>query len=217
MRKALALAALAALCTCPALAVPLTTDEIAKLCTDAEGPAHCMRLVEAQQLKRLPGLATRDGQRLVVTLFPSGTTTFEDVDTLTGGTSYALYDYVNELNAVVLWTQRDDDAGFLLLQRATGRRTPLPAEPIVAPDRQRIAVADFCPTRCENLLSVWRVTRDGVMREADWKPVEAWDDAGVRWKSAAVLIVDYTPAGASEAKTLERKLDEPGWTRRASK
>lgn len=214
MRAGLVVAALAALAARPAPAVPLATDEITRLCTDAEGPAHCMRMVEAQQLKRLPGLASRDGNALRVTLFPSGSTTFEDVDTISGGTSYALWDYVSELNAVVLWTMRDDEAGFVLLQRTSGRRTPLPAEPVLSPDRQRFATADFCEARCENLLAVWRVSREGVQREAEWRPAEAWTDAGVRWKDPDTLVVDYTPAGGSGARTLERKLGDAGWVRR---
>ena len=213
MRFPCVVAALAALLLRPAGAVPLASDEVAKLCIDAEGPTHCMRLVEAQQLKRLPGLAGRDGSMLRVTLFPNGSTTFEDVDTLAGGTSYALWDYVNELNAVVLWTMRDDDAGFVLLQRTTGRRTSLPAEPFLSPDRQRLVTADFCATRCENKLVVWRVSREAVVREAEWQPGEPWTDAGVKWKDAVTLVVEYTTASGA-AKTLERKLGDPGWVKR---
>jgi hypothetical protein len=215
MRGRLAVAALAALFARACLALPPTADEIAKLCTDAEGPAHCMRMVEAQQLKRLPGLATRDGNQLRVTLFPNGSTTFDDVDTLSGGTSYALWDYVNELNAVVLWTMRDDTAGFVLLQRAGGRRTPLPAEPVLSPDRQRFATADFCEARCENRLTVWRVSREGVQREADWQPAQTWSDAGVKWKDPDTLVVEATPAGGGPGTTVERRLGDPGWVRRA--
>jgi hypothetical protein len=213
MRRAFAAAALAALCAHPAGAVPLAADEVAKLCNDAEGPAHCMRLVEAQQIKRLPGLAMRDGNALKVSLFPSGSTTFEDVDTLSGGTSYALWDYSNELNAVVLWTQRDDDAGFVLLQRATGRRTNLPSEPFVSPDRARLVTADFCAKRCENRLTLWRVSRESVVREAEWTPDESWTDAGVKWKDATTLVVDFTTA-AGTTGTLERKVGQPGWAKR---
>jgi hypothetical protein len=213
MRFGCVVAALAALVVGPALAVPPAADEIAKLCSDAEGPAHCMRLVEAQQLTRLPGLATRDGNVLRVTLFPSGSTTFEDVDTLAGGTSHALWDYVNELNAVVLWTMRDDDASFILLQRTTGRRTNLPSEPFVSPDRQRLVTADFCASRCENKLALWRVSREAVVREAEWQPDEPWTDAGVKWKDADTLVVEYTTASGA-AKKLERKLGDPGWVKR---
>ena len=195
-------------------AVPPTPADIARLCAEAEGPAHCGRLVEAEQLKRLPGLATRDGSRLRLTLFPSGTTEFNDVDTPSGGASYALWDYINELNAAVLWTTKDDDTAFLLVQRTTGRQTPLPAEPIVSPDRQRLATADFCPTRCENRLAVWRVSREGVRRELEWTSPERWSDASVRWKDADTLVVEYTRDGESEARTLERRLADPGWSRR---
>jgi len=194
-------------------ALPLESAEIARLCTDAEGPAHCARKVEAEQMKRLPGVAARDGDALKVALYPSGTATFTDVNTISGGTSYALWDYLSEINATVLWVTRDDDAGFLLVQRATNRQTPMPAEPVLSPDRQRIATADFCPQRCENLLVVWRVTRDGVVRESQWAPAERWSDAGVRWKSQETLVVDYTVDGGETGKTLERRLTDPGWSR----
>jgi len=196
-----------------AAAAPLATDEIKAICADAEGQAHCARKVEAEQMKRLPGVATRDGGTLKVSLFPTGTATFTDVDTPAGGTSYALWDYMSEINAAVLWVTRDDDASFLLLQRATNRQTPLPSEPVLSQDRLRLATADFCPKRCENLLVVWRVSKDGVERESQWAPAERWVDAGVRWKSPEALVVDYTPEGSETAKTLERRLAEPGWTR----
>jgi hypothetical protein len=195
-------------------AVPPTRADIARLCGEAEGPQHCGRLIEAEQLKRLPGLAMRDGTRLRLSLFPSGATEFADVDTPSGGASYALWDYVSEINAAVLWATKDDDTAFVLVQRATGRQTTLPAEPVLSPDRQRIATADFCPTRCENRLAVWRVSREGVRRELEWSAPEAWSDASVRWKDADTVVVEYTRDGESEARTLERRLDEPGWSRR---
>lgn len=212
MRRALAVAS-ASLVALSAYAMPLSRDEIAKLCSEAEGPAHCGRLVEAEQLKRLPGLASRGGNKLSLTLFPSGVVEFADVDTLAGGSSFALWDYLSEINAAVLWTTRDDDVAFLLVQRATGKRTALPAEPVLAPDRQRFATADFCATRCENTLAVWRVSRDGVRRELEFKTNEAWSDASVRWKNSGTLVVEYTLDGATEAKSLERKLSDSGWTR----
>lgn len=215
MKGALPAAAFAAaLLAATAHAAPLTREEITKLCADAEGPAHCARRIEAEQMTRLPGLATREDNTLKVTLYPSGSAAFTDVDTLSGGTSYALWDYFSEINAAVLWVARDDDAGFVVLQRATNRQTPLPAEPVLSPDRQRVAIADFCPRRCENLLSVWRVSRDAIVREAQWSPAEPWTDAGVRWKNPDTLVVEYTPAGAGTARTLERKLGDRGWVRR---
>lgn len=213
MRRAFRVGAAAAFIALSAQAVPLPRDEIAKLCGDAEDPAHCGRLVEAEQLKRLPGLATRDGATLRLTLFPSGSVTFTDVDAPSGGASFALWDYINELNAAVLWTTKDDDVGFVIVQRATGKQTPLPSEPVVAPDRQRFATADFCPTRCENKLVVWKVSREGVVRELEWRSDEPWADAGVRWKDAQTLVVEYVRDGEPAAQRLERKLLDAGWTR----
>jgi len=47
-----------------ALALHPTPAEIREICADAEGAAHCGRLVETVQLQRLPGLARRDGADL---------------------------------------------------------------------------------------------------------------------------------------------------------
>ena len=214
MRRALLACAIAAFFVSITHALPLSHEEVTKLCLDAEDASHCGRLVEAVQMKRLPSLAVRDGNTLRVSLFPSGQATFVDVPSLAGGTSFALWDYISAMNAAVLWTTNDESSGFLLLQRATGIKTALPAEPIYGPDRQRLVTADLCPARCENKLVVWRVSREGVHRESEWTPGESWSDAGVRWKDADTLLVEYTPAGTEQSKTLERKLADAGWARR---
>jgi hypothetical protein len=198
----------------PALiAAPLSGDELAAACRDAEGPAHCARRIEELQLKRLPNLAVRDGDVLKVSLYPSGFAEFRDTVTLQGGRTYALWDFINEINAVVLFVTNDGNASFVLLQRANGRRFELPAEPKLSPDRARIATADFCATSCVNELAVWRVTKDGVQKELVWKPARPWSDAGVTWKSTETLIVEYTAADAKGEATLERRLSDPGWQR----
>ncbi len=205
----------------PVAAAPLGPDELAGLCAEAEGPAHCGRLVEQAQLKRLPGLATRDGPALKVTLYPAGNATFADTQAQSGGRSYSLWDYLDPINAVLLYTTDGDSVTFTLLQRSSGRRIELPAEPELSPDRQRLVTADFCPARCVNELAVWRVTREGVSKELSWKPKEAWADAGARWKTAETLVVEYTPAvpaapaAGAKAGVLERRLTDPGWQRLA--
>lgn len=214
MRAALFVVAMAAGLAASAHAAPLAHDEIAALCAEAEGPSHCGRLIEKEQLRRLPGLAYRSGDTLTLTLFPSGVLRFDDVVTPSGGTSYALWDYLSEINAAVLWTTRDEAIGFLIVQRATGRQAPLPAAPVLSPDRQRLVTADFCPARCENRLAVWSVTRDGVRREREWRPAEPWSDASVRWKDADTLVVEFSREGSSETATLERRIGDPGWTQR---
>jgi hypothetical protein len=196
-----------------ARAVPPSPEDLAKICAEAEDSAHCGRLVEAWQLKRLPSLAVREGTSLKVSLYPSGTATFADTEALHGGRSYSLWDYVNEINSVVLYTTDGDDVTFTILQRTTGSKTALPADPTISPDRARLATADFCARRCTNELAVWRVTREGIRKESSWKPREAWSDAVATWKDAGILVVDYAVAGSATRSRLERPLSDPTWAR----
>jgi hypothetical protein len=212
-RGALAVAGMLAM---GALAVPLTSDELAGICAQAEDPPHCGRLVEATQLKRLPSLAVRDGVTLKVSLYPSGTVAFTDTEALNGGRSHSLWDYISEINSVVLYITDGEDVTFLMLQRATGRKTELPADPKISPDGARLVTADFCAERCVNELAIWRVTRDGVRKEASWKPPEAWTDAVATWKGAQTLTIEYTNAGAPTRSRVERNLADPSWTRIAA-
>ncbi len=199
-----------------AAAAPPAAEEIAALCSNAEGPAHCGRLVEDVQLRRLPNLATRDANTLKVTLYPAGVATFADTEALNGGRTYSLWDFVSELNAVVLFTTDGDDASFTLLMRVNGRKYELPTEPKVSPDRQKIVTADFCATRCANELAVWRVTRDFVHKDVVWRPAEPWTDAVASWKDADTIAVEYRRAGETATRSLERRLAAAGWTRVAT-
>jgi hypothetical protein len=94
----------------------------------------------------LPNLAVRDRLDLTVSLYPSGTATFTDVETLHGGRSYSLWDFMSEINTVVLYVTDGDDASFTLLQRTTGRKTDCPPTPssrptLARPDRRLLRAA----------------------------------------------------------------------------
>jgi hypothetical protein len=191
----------------------LSTEELAAACAQTEGSAHCARKVEEIQLKRLPNLATRDGGTLKVSLYPTGVAMFTDTEALNGGKSFALWDFVSEINTVILFTTDGGNASFIALQRTNGRRIDLPAEPKVSPDRTRLATADFCASHCVNELAIWRVTKEGVQKELAWKPAETWDDAGVAWKDAGTVVVEYTRAGRADGATLERRLTDASWRR----
>lgn len=204
---AIALAAVAG----AALAVPPTREELAQWCGEAEDMAHCGRLIEQQQMKRLPGLAKRDGLNLRVALFPSGTATFTDDENPLHPLSYSLFDSIDAINAVLLFKTEGERTTFVLLQRSGNRSVELPSEPVLSPDRQRLATADFCVARCVNELAVWRVTREGVSKELVWRSPEDWSDATPRWKDAETIVVDYMTAADGTPRTLERKLSEGGW------
>lgn len=195
------------------LAVPLGPEELTRVCAGADGLAHCGRRVEEIQLARLPNLATREGDVLHVTLYPNGRTSFADTTEPNGGRTYALWDYLDAVNMVVIYVTQGDDASFLLLQRTNGRTFEIPAEPRLSPDRLRIVTADFCPAQCSNEIAVWRVARDGVRKELRWSPRERWSDASARWKSPDGLEIEFSRADDTAARTIERRLGDPGWTR----
>ena len=198
---------------CVALGGRLSPEEIGRTCAEADGAAHCGRLIEAIQLQRLPGLARREGDSLLVSLYPSGTATFTDVDDPVKGRSYSLWDSLDPINAVLLYTTTNDATSFTLLQRASNRRIELPAEPQLSPDRQRLVTADICPKGCNNEIAVWRVSRDGVRKELAWSPGPTWIDAAAKWPDAETLIIDYAVAGQKSDTTVTRTLADPVWKR----
>ena len=210
---------LAAVLCCVPLALPslgrgaqLSDEEIGALCADAEDAAHCGRLVEAAQLKRLPNLARRDGPVLTISLFPSGAAAFTDSDDAVAGRSYSLWDYLDGINAVLVYTTAGDKTGFLLLTRTNNRRYELPTEPQLSPDRQRLLTADVCQKQCTKEIAVWRVTREAVRKELSWLAAD-WADATAKWKDAETIAIEYSVDGVSTTGTIERKLSDSAWRR----
>jgi len=212
MMRSCALAALIWI-SLAASAMPLTQQEIVNLCGNAEDSAHCGQLIEEVQLKRLPNLARRDGDTLLVSLYPSGAAAFKDSDDPVNGRSYSLWDFLDPINAVVLYSTAGESISFVVLRRTTNRRFDLPAEPQLSPDRLHIVTADVCPTRCINEIAVWRVAPESLRKELAWTPGERWSDAAATWKDESTLAVEYTPAGADKGAVVERKLSDPVWKR----
>jgi hypothetical protein len=207
------LRALLAVICCVTLAARLTPAEVRETCANADGTAHCGRLIETAQLQRLPGLARREGSVLTVALYPTGSAIFTDIDDPINGRSYSLWDSLDPINAVLLYTTSNETTSFTLLQRRTNRRFNLPAEPVLSPDRQRLVVADICPKHCGNEITVWRISGDGLRKELVWSPGSDWIDAAAQWKDADTLSVEYSVAGQSGDAKLERKLADSVWTR----
>jgi len=213
MRRSCALVVAVSWISLTAGATPLTRQEIVSLCGNAEDAAHCGRLIEEVQLKRLPNLARRDGALLLVSLYPSGSATFTDSDDPVNGRSYSLWDFLNPINAVVLYSTAGDSINFIVLARRTNRRFDLPAEPQLSPDRLHIVTADLCPSRCTNEIAVWRIAPESLVKELVLRPGEGWSDVAATWKDADTVAIEYTPSGADKAAIVERKLTDPVWKR----
>ena len=211
--RSCALAAALSWISFAASALPLSQQEITTLCGNAEDTAHCGRLVEEVQLKRLPNLARRDGSALIVSLYPSGTATFKDSDDPVAGRSYSLWDFLDSINAVVLYSTAGDVTTFILVRRTTNARFDLPAEPRLSPDRQHIVTVDVCPTQCGNEIAVWHVAPEALRKELAWSPSAPWADATATWKDGNTLAIEYTAAGADKPTVVERALSDPAWKR----
>ena len=194
-------------------AAPPTQERVIELCAQVESPGHCGRRIEAEQLKALPNLATRDGDTLKVSLFPTGTRTYVDEILGANARAYAVWDYWSNANAVVLFITDGERLSYGVLQRANGQLAMLPAEPFLAPDRQRLVVADFCAKDCANELSVWRVTREGIRKEAGFAPANAWSDVTAGWVDGDTLTLRYTIPGEDKPRTVNLPLASSDWKR----
>lgn len=199
----------------PAVAsvAPPTAADLAALCRDAEDQAHCGRLVESKQLERLKSIVSREGDELRVALQPTGLAVFRDAVNIVGARTYAVWDYVEDLDTLVLFSTNGDRSEFWLVQRRGGGEFRIPAEPVLAPGHRRFATADFCAQDCDNAIAVWRIDGGGVRKELEWTPRDAWQDAGVRWKDADTIVVEYRAAGAPAAHVVERRLGDAAWSR----
>lgn len=187
--------------------------DLVALCAEAEDQAHCGRLVEARQLRALSRIVERNGDELRVLLSPFGLSVFHDTVNINGARTYAVWDYLEKLETLVLFTTVGDRSAFLLVQRHTGDEYPVPSEPVMAPDDRHFATADFCPHECDNEVSVWRIDRDHLRKEAAWTPPAAWSDVSVAWRGANAIALEYSLPGESQPRTLERRLDDPSWRR----
>jgi hypothetical protein len=215
--RAFAWTALAALASfsfgSPAAAAPPTAGEIARLCANAEDQAHCGRLIEAKQIPRVKSFVRRDGDELRIDLLSPGSTTFRDSIDIAGARSYALWDYVDDLQSVVLFATRGDRSEFWWVQRQGGGEFRLPAEPVLAPGRRRLATVDFCAEGCTNEVAVWRIEPNDVRKELAFKPSMPWREASVTWKSSDTVVVEYVATEGAPPQTVERRLGDADWTR----
>ena len=187
-------------------AAPLTPAELTRLCTNAEDQAHCGRLVEASRLPALKKIVTREGDELRIALVPAGLTVFRDAINIIGARTYAVWDYVEDVDAIVLFATDGDRTEFWLVQRRGGAEFRLPSEPVLAPGHKRFATADCCADGCANELAIWRIDDPGVRKELAGNPAEPWRDAGVTWKGTETLAIEYTPDSDARPRSLERRL-----------
>jgi hypothetical protein len=212
-----AIASLVAAGSMNAWAAPISRAELTSLCIEAEDAAQCGRLVEQRQLRALSRIVERDGNELRVSLSPFGLTIFRDSANVRGTRSYAVWDYVEDLDTLVLFTTNGDRSGFMLVQRRGGGEYGLPAEPVFSPDREHFVTVDVCPRECDNEITLWRIGRESVAKVAQWRPPADWTDASATWRGDGRIAIDYSSSSEGASRTIERRLADPSWQKPRAK
>ncbi len=144
-----------------------------------------------------------------VSLYPSGTTTFTDVEALTGGRSYSLWDFMSEINcrrALCHRRRRHVVHAAAAHDRPQDRaavRSQALARPAASRDRGLLRGAMH--ERARGLARDARRRAQGAVVAAARR---AWTDAAATWKDAQTLAIDYTPRGG-EPIELSRRITDP--------
>ena len=193
----------------PAFAAPPTPEAIIKACDEADSASQCERVLEREQLKQFPGLATRNGPALRIATNP-GTPAVELKDSGNPDDEsadfkwHSFWDYwAPSKIAIVSVTTRDADH-FLVMQLDRAMQVKVPSEPILSPDARRFLVSDFCDKGCGNQIQMWRLDGMRAVREKTFKPRERWYETDVSWRDASTLVIEYSVAGP------RRRLADPG-------
>ena len=225
---ALLLSTLIAIVPAPSLAAPPTPEAIIKACDEAETASQCERVIEREQLKQFPGLATREGPALRLVTKPG----MPAVELRDNGNPedeagdfkwHSLWDYWPASKiAIVSVTTREADH-FLVMQLDRVMQVRVPSEPILAPDGRRFFVTDFCDKGCANNVQVWKLDGTRAIREQTFKPRERWYEVDVSWRDPSSLAVEYSIAGPRrrladpgevnlvKADPMQLKLSDSGW------
>jgi hypothetical protein len=194
-----ALAFLALMQAPSAHAAPPSQLAVLRACGDADSAAECERVIEAEQLKQFPDVASRAGG---VLRLKTKTGTIDLVDTGVPGKddeapnfrAYAFWDYWFTRSAAVVSVTAAAGDHYLLVDLDRGTQTKLVAEPNLSPDATRFVVPDLCETQCGNVIELWRFERNRPVRDRVYKPKEKWYEADLRWKDPTTLEVEYSTA-----------------------
>ena len=167
---------------------------------NAEDPAHCGRLVEARQLHAPAG--ARDARRRRAA-HRAAAVRLDDVPRRGehhGAQNVRRVGLPRANQRVVLFTTDGDRTRLLAgaARAAAAKYRAAGRAGAVARTASASSTADFCAQSCDNEVAVWRVTRGGVRKELAWRRDDAWTDAGVAWKDADTLAIEYTRAGDRE-------------------
>ena len=196
---------------CSRSAAPLTPErDRRELCAGAEDPAHCGRLIEDAQLKRLPEpRASATATRLRVSLFPSGSATFtRHRSTRQRRATYSLWDYSTGSTRSCSSRPTATTRASRCCSARPAAGPSCPPSRRSSPDRQRLVDRRFLRQRLRQrgrgLARHARRRAQGARVEAGGALVRCRRDVEGRRDAARSST---RSAGDDKPRTLERRLD----------
>ncbi len=209
--RSCALAAAISWISLTALASPLSQQEIVNLCGDAQDPTHCGRLVEEVQLKRLPNLARRDGDALIVSPLPVGDSYLQ------GQRRSDRWTFVQPLGLPRLHQRRRPllDRGRCddIHTRATNDERAIRSARRSAPVAGQAAHRHpwMCARRNAPTKSQYGASApESLRKELTWEPGSAVGGRCRDWKDGNTLAIEYNAAGADQGDRRRARAFRPG-------
>jgi hypothetical protein len=186
-----------------------TALRMAELCKDTEDLRECGKKIETVQIQSAGRLVVRKQKLLTLNLKDGTRTHFLDSGGGEGGEGFAFFSYHAAADAITLYHNKADRLGFFVIARDGGAGSATPAEPLFSASGQTFLTVDVCKRECENRIAVWRISAEGVRRQAEFAVPSTVNDAAAAWTPAGTVWIEFS---RDTGKTnFEMPLSDPRW------
>jgi hypothetical protein len=149
----------------------------------------CAKYLEQEIRKKYPTRVRRNGGILEIKPSAAPAKVFKNIDSDSDDfRSYQLTKYFPEIDYGLLETTYYEGGTYELIDMKTGKLSNIGGDALPSPDQQRIAVAhaDIEAGYAPNVLSVYLVTPNGLIKEFDMRPTE-WGAEDIKWDSSTSI------------------------------
>ena len=157
------------------------TARLNDLCQGLLNSYECAQAIERAQLPRYPRQATRDRDRLKLTLKNGKAVVLKNTAGVSG-VSYSFRDYLQGLGYFLVHVQLCEGDAYLMVNDQTGQRQFIHDLPIISPDKTRLVTIsmDLEAQYNPNAIQIWRLAPGKMVRE--WsREIKGWGPAGGAW------------------------------------
>jgi hypothetical protein len=170
---------------------PPSSAAMAEICKGTDDLRECGKRIEAQQIRSASGIVERNGRVLSITQLPNGKVHFLDEGGAEAGESFSLFGFHAIAQAVTLYHTKADKLGFIVLSRRTGAGSAVPNEPIFQSSGEQFVTVDVCKRDCEQRITWWKISLDGIRRHAEFITPASWSEASAAWSPSGSVWVEF--------------------------